>query len=86
MKRFKNILFYSNGKMGSRIALNRAFDLAERNQGELTVVKVVEELPRELLRLAAAMPDHPNNAGENTNIILSWQDNSGVEQSTQHRL
>jgi nucleotide-binding universal stress UspA family protein len=56
MKRFKNILFYSNGKMGSRIALNRAFDLAEQNQGELTVVNVVEELPRELLRLAAAMP------------------------------
>lgn len=56
MKRFKNILFYSNGKTGSRIALKRAFDLAERNQGELTVVNVVEELPRELLRLAAAMP------------------------------
>ena len=56
MKRFKNILFYSNGKMGSRIALNRAFDLASQNQGKLTVVDVVEELPRELLRLAAAMP------------------------------
>jgi universal stress protein E len=56
VKRFKNILFYSNGKMGSRIALNRAFDLAKQNQGELTVVTVVEELPRDLLRLAAAMP------------------------------
>ena len=38
------------------MALNRAVDLANRNQGRLTVVNVLEELPRELLRPAAAMP------------------------------
>jgi nucleotide-binding universal stress UspA family protein len=56
MKRFKNILFHTDGKTGSRFALDRAVDLANRNQGRLTVVNVLEELPRELLRLAAAMP------------------------------
>ncbi|MBE0541810.1 MAG: universal stress protein [Verrucomicrobia bacterium] len=56
MKRFKNILFHADGLAGSRFALKRAVDLAERNQGRLTVVNVVQELPRDLLRLAAAMP------------------------------
>ena len=56
MKRFKNILLYTDGKAGSRFALNRGVDLAKRNQGQLTVVNLLQELPRELLRLAAAMP------------------------------
>lgn len=56
MKRFKNILFYTDGKEDSRVALNRAVDLAERNQGRLTVVNVVEQLSRDLSRLAAALP------------------------------
>jgi universal stress protein E len=56
LKRFKNILFYTDGKMGSRFALGRVVKLANRNQGRLTVLKVVEELPRELSRIAAGMP------------------------------
>jgi len=56
MKRFKNILLYTNGEAGSQFALHRAVDLANRNQGRLTVVSVLEELPRELLRLAVAIP------------------------------
>lgn len=56
MKRFKNILFHTDGQAGSRFALHRAVGLAKRNQGRLTVVNVLEDLPRELLRLAAAMP------------------------------
>ncbi|HRY47617.1 MAG TPA: universal stress protein [Candidatus Paceibacterota bacterium] len=56
MKRFKNILLYTDGQAGSRFALHRAVGLAKRNQGRLTVVSVLEDLPRELLRLAAAMP------------------------------
>ena len=56
MKRFKNILFHTDGQAGSKLALNRALELANRNQGRLTVVNVLEELPRELLRPAAAMP------------------------------
>jgi nucleotide-binding universal stress UspA family protein len=56
MKRFKNILLYTEGKEESRFALERAIDLANRNQGQLTVVGVVEELPRDVQRLGAAMP------------------------------
>lgn len=56
MKRFKNILLHTDGQAPSRFALKRAVDLAQRNQGRLTVVNVLEDLPRELLRLAAAMP------------------------------
>ena len=56
MKRFKNILLHTDGQAGSRFALRRAVDLAQRNQGRLTVVSVLEDLPRELLRLAAAVP------------------------------
>jgi nucleotide-binding universal stress UspA family protein len=56
MKRFQNILFYTDGQVGSRFAPHRAVELAKRNQGWLTVVNVLEDLPRELLRLAAAMP------------------------------
>jgi universal stress protein E len=56
MKRFKNILFYMDGQTVYQSALNRAVDLANRNQGRLTVVNVMEELPRELSRFAAGMP------------------------------
>ncbi len=56
MKRFKNILFHTTGDVGDRFALKRALDLAERNQGRVTVVSVLQELPRDLLRLAAALP------------------------------
>jgi nucleotide-binding universal stress UspA family protein len=56
MKRFKNILFCTDGRLGSRLALDRAVGLANRNQGRLTVLNVVEELPRELSQIAAGMP------------------------------
>ena len=46
MKRFKNILLYTNSEAGSRFALNRAVDLADRNEGRLTVASVLAELPR----------------------------------------
>lgn len=56
MRRFKSILLHTDGQAGSRFALERAVDLANRNQGRLTVVNVLEDLPRELLRLAAVTP------------------------------
>ena len=56
MKRFKNILFYTGGQAGIQPALDRAVDLANRNQGRLTVANVIEELPREMSRLAAGLP------------------------------
>lgn len=56
MKRCTNILFYTSGEAGSRFSLKRAVDLAERNARRLTVVTVVREMPRDLSRLAAALP------------------------------
>jgi nucleotide-binding universal stress UspA family protein len=56
MRRFKNILLHTDGQAGSRFALERAVELANRNQGRLTVVNVLEDLPRELLRLGAVTP------------------------------
>ena len=56
MKRFKNILLFTDDKQESRLALQRAVDLANRNQGRLTAVGVLQDLPRDLRRLVAAMP------------------------------
>ncbi|MDJ0950901.1 MAG: universal stress protein [Alphaproteobacteria bacterium] len=51
MQRFKNILVLYDRKIGDEAALRRASALAERNQARLTVVEVVEKLPRDLLAL-----------------------------------
>ena len=56
MKRFKNILLYTAGKAESRFALERAVELTRLNHGCLTVVNVLDALPRDLQRLGAAMP------------------------------
>jgi len=42
MKRFKNILYYSDGKDAHRPALRIAMDLARSNQARLTVLGVIE--------------------------------------------
>ena len=57
MKRFKNILFYTDGRGDSDPALSRAVELAQRNHGQLTVLGVLRELPRELSRLVGGI--HP---------------------------
>jgi nucleotide-binding universal stress UspA family protein len=56
MKRFKNILLLSDGHAESRVALERAVALARTNEGRLTVVGVLQSLPRDLQLLSAAMP------------------------------
>jgi hypothetical protein len=47
MKRFKNILFINDVETEREVALQRAVNLAKRNQALLTVVEVLEELPNE---------------------------------------
>ncbi len=47
MKRFKNILLVAYGTSDIRAALKRAVRLAKENQARLTMVDVVEELPRD---------------------------------------
>lgn len=56
MKRFKNILCYTKDGPGDRRALDVSAELAARNQARLTVATVVEELPRDLMRFAVALP------------------------------
>lgn len=62
MKRFKNILFYTDGNGDSDPALSRAVELARRNQGRLTIISVLRDLPRELSRLAEGI--HPTDLRE----------------------
>lgn len=56
MTRFRDILFCTERGGPDRAAFELALGLAGRNGGRLTVLTVVDELPRDLLRLAAAMP------------------------------
>jgi nucleotide-binding universal stress UspA family protein len=55
MKRFKNILLVAGGEGWKKSALKRALALAKSNHARLTVVDVMEELPRELRLLIPAM-------------------------------
>lgn len=56
MKRFKNILYYVDARATHQPTLQRAVDLAIRNRGRLTVVGVLDELPRELCLLLPVTP------------------------------
>jgi nucleotide-binding universal stress UspA family protein len=56
MQRFKNILFVRDEKTRNKAALERAVTLAKRNQAHLTVVAVIEELPRDMRALLTLKP------------------------------
>lgn len=56
MQRFKNILLVAGGAGWEASALKRAVDLAKNSRARLTVVDVVEELPREMRVLATSIP------------------------------
>lgn len=55
MKRFKNILLAAGGTGWEKSALQKAAALAGSNRARLTVVDVLEELPRDLRKLVAAV-------------------------------
>ena len=55
MKRFKNILLVAGGEGWERAALKRAVALAKNNSARMSVVDVVEELPREMRMLITSM-------------------------------
>lgn len=46
MQRFKDILFVVTADVPSETGIERASQLAEQNQGRLTVVEVIDEVPR----------------------------------------
>ena len=58
MKRFKNILLLSRQGAGDKTTLKRAMALAVRNQACLTVVDVIEQLPKDVRKLATVMTPH----------------------------
>ena len=55
MERLKKILLFSLEGTGERATLARAVELAKRNRARLTLVEVVEELPREVPMLITAL-------------------------------
>ncbi len=56
MKRFKNILLLAGERPGERTTVVRAAALAKRNGARLTLVEVVEQLPRDMQKLITAAP------------------------------
>jgi len=59
VKRFKNILLHTHGETREKGALQRALALTKMNEAQLTVVSVVEELPRDMQVFVKSMP--PDN-------------------------
>ena len=55
MKRFKNILLVYDGAEPSKSTINRAVNLATINQASLTVIDVIEEIPRDYQMLITAL-------------------------------
>ncbi len=56
MKRFKNILLLTGERLGERATVARAAALAKRNGARLTLVEVVEQLPRDMQKLITVAP------------------------------
>lgn len=48
MERFKNILLVDNIRVGSQVTLQRAEALARNNKAQLTVLKVLGDVPRDM--------------------------------------
>lgn len=56
MQRFKNILLVYDGSESGQTTFARAIDLATRNQARLTVIQVINEIPRDYSILLTALP------------------------------
>ena len=55
MKRFKNILLVYDGAEPAKSTINRAVNLATINHASLTVIDVIEEIPRDYQMLITAL-------------------------------
>ena len=66
MKQSANILFVMGGKPGDTSCLRQAIVIAKESNSSLTVLDVMESLPRSARMLVTAMP-----AGELRNSVLS---------------
>jgi nucleotide-binding universal stress UspA family protein len=56
MKRFKNVLLVTGERSGERATMARAATLVKQNSARLTLVEVVERIPREMKSLIAVTP------------------------------
>lgn len=55
MKRFKNILLVYDGRESGQSTFGRAIDLAARNQARLTVIRVINQIPRDYRMLITSL-------------------------------
>ena len=55
MQRFRNILLVYDGTEPQKLTLDRAINLATRNQARLTIIDVIEEIPQEHQMLITAL-------------------------------
>ncbi len=55
MQRFKNVLLVIGAQNGTQVALDRAVTLARKNKARLTVVRMVDQWPREARKFAELM-------------------------------
>ena len=62
MQRFKKILLVYDGTEPSKLTLDRAINLATRNQARLTIIDVVKEIPPDYQMLLTAL--HPQEIME----------------------
>lgn len=58
MQRFKNILLVYDDRESRESTLARAIDLAKLNQARLTVIQVINQLPRDYRMLITSLPPH----------------------------
>ena len=58
MQRFKNILLVYDGTEQRKSTLDRAVNLATKNQARLTIIDVIEEIPQDYQMLIAALHPH----------------------------
>lgn len=64
MKRFKRILYVASSQRASKVALERAVNLAEHNQASLTVAGIAPKLPSGAAQGFVPKPDHLQAAVE----------------------
>jgi len=56
MKRFKNILLVYDGRKSGQSTIARAINLATRNQARLTVIQVIDQIPRAYRMRITSLP------------------------------
>ncbi len=77
MQRFKNILVVIEDKVDNEAVIKRAVTRAQRSQGRLTVVNIVEELPRQATK--PLTPELPTGVqGPNIDIVEEWPPNTDL--------